>query len=143
MKEIFKNTLEKLDTLDTIEFIDRDRGQLEGYSQRPEVKFPCALIKVNIPRRENLNAVIQRAICQIQIRVAFEKLIDQSNLNGLQRLENALEYYDTVESIQSLFQGLKLGKTEKWECISIIDEDRADFDVVRITFSTGFIKEYL
>lgn len=143
MKEIFKNTLLKLDTLDSVAFIDRDRGQLEGYNQRPEVKFPCALIKVNIPRRENLNAMIQRATCQIQIRVAFEKLIDQNNLNASQRLEKALEYYDTIEEIESLFQGLKLGKTEKWECTSIIDEDRADFDVVRITFATGFVKEYL
>jgi len=142
MKQTFKNTLLKLQESNLVEFIDRDSGQIDRYEQRPEVKFPCALIKVNQPSRENLNPMIQRITETIQIRIASEKIAEQNNLNDAQRLEKALEYYDTIEEITGLFQGLKLGNTDKWKCNSIIDEDRADFNVVRITFSTGFIKEY-
>lgn len=142
MKEIFKNTLEKLDASNLVAFIDRDRGQIDQYQTRPAVKFPTALLKVQQPRRETLNPAVQRITCSVQIRIVKEKIIEQNNLNGVQRLEKALEYYDTVEAIVSLFQGLKLGNTDRWVCTSIIDEDRTDFDVVRITFSTSYLKEF-
>lgn len=142
MKETFKNTLLKLQDSNLIAFIDRDRGQIDRYEERPAVKFPCALIKVNQPRRENLNPLIQRITETIQIRIATEKLIEQNNLNGSERLNQALGYYDTIEAIINLFQGLKLGNTDKWECSSVIDEDRSDFDVVRITFATGRMEEF-
>lgn len=141
MKQIFIDTLNKLDQSNLLAFIDRDRGQIDRYETRPAVKFPCALIKVNQPRRENLNPLMQRVQVSVQIRMAFERTIEQNNLNGAHRLDAALEYYDTIEVVESLFQGLKLGNTDKWECVSIIDEDRNDFDVVRITFNTGYIKE--
>ncbi|HCU46670.1 MAG TPA: hypothetical protein DF610_19305 [Sphingobacterium sp.] len=140
MKNTFLETHKKISSSNLVAFIDRDRGQIDVYKDRPAVKFPCALIKVNQPRRENLNPAIQRINYTIQIRVAFEKLIEQNNLNGTQRLEQALEYYDSIEQIESLFQGLKLGKTDRWNCVSIIDEDRSDFDVVKMTFTTSGIK---
>ncbi|WP_149913507.1 hypothetical protein [Sphingobacterium cavernae] len=142
MKQTFINTLNKLEESNLIEFIDRDRGQLENYETRPEVKFPCALIKVNQPRRENLNPLMQRVTQTIQIRIAFERYIEHNNLNSAQRLEKSLAYYDTIESVLGLFQGLKLGNTYKWECISIIDEDNRNFDIVRLTFTTGKVEEF-
>lgn len=142
MKEIFKNTLEKLVQSNLVAFVDRDRGQIDRYDQRPAIKFPTALLKVNCPQRENLNPMIQRVRCQIQIRLVFEKTVDQHSLNDAGRLDQALSYYSYIDAIESLFQGLKLGKTDKWECTSTVDEDRADFDVVKLTFSTAYLKEF-
>lgn len=142
MKEIFKNTLNKLNESKLVAFIDRDRGQIDQYNERPAVKFPCALIKVNLPNRKDYSAMMQRIECRVTIRVAFEKLIEHSNLTTPQRLQKALEYYDTVEAIDRLFQGLSLGNTDAWECISTIDEERADMDVVRLEFRTGYVKMF-
>lgn len=136
MKNTFLETHKKISSSNLVAFIDRDRGQIDVYKDRPAIKFPCALIKVNQPRRKNLSGCTQQVTESIQIRIAFEQVIDQHNLQNEQRLNKALEYYDTIEALASLFQGLKLGYTDKWECTSIIDEDRADFNVVRITFST-------
>lgn len=141
MKTLFKNTHQKLKDSGLVAFIDRDRGQIDRYDTRPAVKFPCALIKVNQPRRENLNPTVQRVTTSVQIRIAFERAIEQHNLQPNTRLDQALQYYDTIEEVETLFQGLNLGNTDRWICTSVIDEDRADFDIVRITFTTGFIKE--
>lgn len=142
MKEIFKNTLNKLDESKLVAFIDRDRGQIDQYNDRPAVKFPCALIKVNEPNRRDYSSVMQRIECRITIRIAFEKLIEHSNLTTPQRLQKALEYYDIAEAVERLFQGLNAGDTDPWECISKIDEERSDMDVVRLEFRTGYVKLY-
>ncbi|MGJ1287603.1 hypothetical protein [Sphingobacterium sp. UBA6308] len=141
MKTTFLKTHQTLQDSQLFNFIDRDRGQIDRYEQRPAVKFPCALIKVNQPKRENLNSVMQRITETVQIRIAFEKNIDQHNLQTAERLEQALQYYDTIETIRTLFQGLKLGNTDRWICTSIIDENRPDFDIVQITFTTSKIEE--
>ncbi|WP_437918429.1 hypothetical protein [Sphingobacterium sp. LRF_L2] len=142
MKNIFLNTHKKLTDSKLVEFVDRDRGQIDRYENRPSVKFPCALIKVNIPKSENLNPAIQRRNVTVQIRVAFERTKEQHNLQSQEILNDALRYYDSIEDIEKMFQGLKLGNTDRWVCTGIIDEDRTDFDVVRITFATTFMKEF-
>ncbi|WP_336834064.1 hypothetical protein [Sphingobacterium siyangense] len=142
MKNTFLNTHKKLSASSLFSFVDRDTGQIDLYKERPAVKFPCVLIKVNQVKRDNLNPMMQRVHETIQIRGAFERTIGQSNLQDAQRLEKALEYYDAIEAVMSLFQGLKLGDTDKWICTSAIDEDRPDFDVVKITFTTTRIEEF-
>lgn len=72
MKEIFQGTLERLRQSNLVEFIDRDRGQVDQYETRPAVKFPCALIKVNLIKRANLSTMMQRIECSITIRLASE-----------------------------------------------------------------------
>lgn len=141
MKTTFLKTHQTLQDSQLFNFIDRDRGQIDRYEQRPAVKFPCALIKVNQPKRENLNSIMQRVTETVQIRIAFERNIDQHNLQSAERLELALQYYDTIEDVKTLFQGLKLGNTDRWICTSIVDDNRPDFDVVQITFATSKIEE--
>lgn len=141
MKTTFLKTHQTLQASQLFSFIDRDRGQIDRYDQRPAVRFPCALIKVNQPKRENLSSFIQRITETVQIRIAFEKTIDQHNLQDSERLTKALDYYDTIEEVKTLFQGLKLVNTDRWICTSIIDENRPDFDVVQITFTTSRIEE--
>jgi hypothetical protein len=136
MKTTFLDTHKKLTGSKQFAFVDRDYGQLDVYDKRPAVKFPCALIKVNQPNRENLHPFMQRVSETIQIRLGFEKNIAHHNLQSAVRLEKALEYYDWSEAIKEMFQGLKLGDTDKWICTSVIDEERADFDILKLTFTT-------
>lgn len=142
MKDTFFNTHQKLANSHLFSYINRDLAQIDVYKDRPAVKFPCALLKVNQTKRENLNPMVQRVHYSVQIRAAFDRNIEQHNLQPVQRLEKALQYYDAIERITELFQGLKLGKTDKWTCTSIIDEDRPDFDVVKITFETSETVEF-
>ena len=135
MKNTFLETHKKINASGLVQYIDRDRGQIDIYQERPAVKFPCALIKVNQPRRNNLSSSTQQITETIQIRIAFEQIIDQHNLQSAQRLDKALDYYDAIQEVIKLFQGLKLGDTDRLICTSVVDEDRADFDVVRLTFT--------
>ncbi len=141
MKAIYLTVLELLATIPAINFSDRDRGQIDRYTDRPAVQFPCALIKVNFPKRKNLDSRTQMITASIVVRVAFERLSDASSISTEQRRNSALAYYDAVESIENVFQGFADSRLSPLECTSTIDEERPDLDVVRFTFSTNLVKE--
>ena len=142
MKKIYIKTLQRLSEAPKIKFVDKDRGQLDHYEQRPAVKFPCALVTVSSPKRKNLASDTQLCSDQVSIRLAFERVGDTSNIASAGRLSLALNFYDTVEEIEALFQGFTDAEMNPWECISVIEEMRADFEVVRLTFSTSYTKEF-
>ncbi|QNK63960.1 hypothetical protein H7F33_05565 [Pedobacter sp. PAMC26386] len=139
MKKIYLKTLEKFKELPEIKFVDKDRAQIDT-SERPAVKFPCALISISLPKRKNLAADLQLCACTISIRIAFERFADSSNLSPQARLNLALEYYDIVERVEALFQGYTDAEMNPWECTSSIEEVRPDLDVMRLSFSTSFTK---
>jgi len=142
MKNIYLKTLAKFGEVPGIKFVDKDRGQLDHYEQRPSVKFPCALVTVSAPKRKNLASDIQMCNAQISIRLAFERVGDTSSISGAGRLSLALNFYDTVELIEALFQGFTDAEMNPWECTSVVEEMRSDFEVVRLTFTTSYTKEF-
>lgn len=146
MKQSFLITSEKLKTgLTWLKLIDRDRGQLDHYGEGgPGVPFPCALLKISMPKRKNLTVggTKQMRGVTITVRVAFERLYDSSsiNTNAASRLK-AMEYYDRCEEVDELLQGFKDAYfNSPFECTATIDEERQDMDVVRFTFSTMVVK---
>lgn len=144
MKTIYLNTLEKLGQ-SPAKYIDRDRGQIDKYDGRPAVKFPCALISISLPKSKNFDTdgELQHKSVNVTVRLAFERLNDASNISSETRRAQAVEYYDTVEMVENLLQGWDCkGKTSEWECISTIDEQRPDMDIVRFVFNSSFVKEY-
>lgn len=141
MKTIYLNTLEKYKELPAIKLVDRDRGQIDRYEGRPSVKFPCALLKISLPKRKNLDSTTQMCTANITMRIAFERLNEANSITSATRLAQALEYYGIANDIESLFQGFAPGNMTPWECISTIDEERPDLDIVRFVFTSNFVKE--
>lgn len=142
MKQTFLITTSKLKELTWLKMSDRDRGQLDHYEGKPSVIFPCALIKINMPKRKNWSQQTQLRNLSIQIRVAFERLYDASTLNSSEtnRLK-ALDYYDKIEEVDELFQGFRDSYFNgAWECTATFDEERPDYDIIRFTFSTSVVK---
>ncbi|TZF81807.1 hypothetical protein FW774_17270 [Pedobacter sp. BS3] len=142
MKTIYLNTLDKLGELPTIQYADRDRGQIDKYEGKPAVKFPCCLISVSLPKRKNLDTHTQLCNVTVTLRFAFERLNDASNIASETRRAQAVKYYDTVEAAETLFQGWNCGgKTSPLECTATVDEQRPDMDIVRFTFTGTYVKD--
>jgi hypothetical protein len=142
MKETFLKTTAALKTLTWLKMSDRDRGQIDHYETRPQVLFPCALVSISMPKRKNYTiGGKQQRMITITIRLACERLIDGSSLNTDANRAKALDYYDKAEAIDEMFQGFTDPYfTTAWECTATVDEQRADFDIMRFTFSTMIIK---
>jgi len=140
MKKLYLKTLTKFSERPGIKFVDKDRGQIDHYETRPAVKLPCALVSISIPKRKNLASDAQLCNAVITIRLAFERYGDTSNISNQQRLNLALAYCDEVEAVEVLFQGYTDNEMSPWECVSTIEEQRPDFEVVKFTFATCFTK---
>lgn len=141
MKTTYLKITAKLKEANFIKMIARDRGQIDKYEGKPQVIFPCALISISLPKRKNLDRFTQNKTCTITIRLAFERLYDDSNLNSETNQLKALEYYDRIEQVDGLFQGFTDPHfSSPWECTATIDEQRPDYDIVRFTYVTNFIK---
>lgn len=140
MKTIYLKTLNRLKECPTLKHIDKDRGQIDAYEQRPAVQFPCALISISLPKRKNITKTIQVCQCSVTVRLAFERFAEASNITSQNRLNIALQYYDAIDEVESLLQGYSDSEMNAWECTSAIEEQRPDFDVIRLTFSTAFKK---
>lgn len=142
MKNIFLKTKSLIEETNLVTFIDRDKNQIDNYDVRPAVKFPCALINIAITKRKNLDSKKQLCNCTITVRVAFERKGESSNISSQSRIDMALSYYDTVDGLEAKLQGYEDSEVNPFECLSTIDEQRPDFDVVRLTFATSFIKQF-
>lgn len=141
MKTTFLKTQAKVMELPWLKLADRDRGQIDNYEGNPPVIFPCALISVSFPKRKNLTTAKQMRSVSITVRFAFERLYDSSSLNSEANRLKAMDYYDKVEQADELLQGFKDSYfTGAWECLSTIQEERPDMDVVRFTFTTNIMK---
>jgi len=140
MKKIYLKTLERFKEMPSIKFVDKDRAQIDT-GESPAVQFPCALISISLPKRKNLTETLQLCECNITIRIAQERFADSSSLSDTQHLNLALQYYDTIEEVETLFQGFGDSEMNRWECISSIEEQRADLDVMVFVFKTGFTKQ--
>lgn len=141
MKSTFLITQQKLAELNWLKFTDRDKGQLEAYEGKPAVLFPCALISVSMPKRNNLTKVKQMRTVSITIRLGFEKLYDSSSLNNETNRLKAVDYYDKIEEVDELLQGFANGHfASAWQCTATVDEQRPDFDIVRFTFTSTIVK---
>lgn len=140
MRTIYLKTLDRFKEIPSIKHVDRDRGQIDKYNDRPPVKFPCGLVSISLTKRKNLTNTDQMVKCRVVIRLAFERLADASSISPQERINKALEYYDTVEEVDAKFQGFEDAEMDAWECIATVDEGRPDLDIVRFTFETGFIK---
>lgn len=112
MKEIYtalaKHLSEKCAFLRTI---DIDRGQLNtlySESSRPEVAFPCLLLRITIRRAIDITPYEQDCEATIQFTYATDRVTETASHFARERQLQGLKPYDEVTSIYNALQG--------WDC---------------------------
>ena len=137
MKKVFLDITEKLDNIQTLQWIDEDKGQLNF--ERPPVLFPCALVDIQLPKTDNLNARMQRCDMLITVRVAFDFSGNTSKGTPEAARAKSLEYYDIVEEVYKALQGYATPNFNPLERKSFYQEKRPDgYKVVAIPFTSEF-----
>jgi hypothetical protein len=141
MKELYLSILQYLESITELNYIDKDKGQLEAYQTRPAVAFPCALIKLNLPTIEKLGKGVQRCTADFTIRLAFDYVGATSSQTPTLTLHQSLNYFDVVEKVQNCLQD-SLFKNHTIRQVSAIEETRPDgLLVLNVRFATTYTRE--
>lgn len=110
---IFLATLKRIkEEVPAIQYISPDLGQLEGYSTRPAVAFPCVLHDFNGWVYENLGDGVQAAEGDVIIKLGFAQYGNSSNLTEPQWLEESLKYWDIENDLNKALHGWSPGEYE-------------------------------
>lgn len=141
MKTILIATMEQLQKeIPEFRYIGEDFGQVDFYDTSPSVKFPCALININLIRYETISKEKQRANVTLQVR-----LIDDSSIYGNIQApkchqQKAFEIFDLMEAVRMALQGFHGELFREFKLESIVKQNRQDYlREYILTYQTGFI----
>lgn len=111
MKTIYKAILARLKPFidnGTIKWIDWDKGQLKktGEKDRPDVNYPCALIRISLSNCTDVTDHIQDCKALVTITLAFNVESQRTSADVPEEVrEQHLEPYDVIADVYSLLQG--------------------------------------
>lgn len=139
MKELFQYLRNRLKTLSSIVWVDKDKGQINRFNMRPAIGFPAALIKIDYPRTDAVSKKKQRCFCRITVRLVWDYNGDTDSTTENAELTESLSYFDTCNEVYDLLQA-EIDHTifqKPLERISQTEESRNDgLLVVNMVFET-------
>lgn len=137
MKIIYNTILDKLMEITAFRWADMDKGQLD--IPNPPVDFPCALIRIDLPKCDDIGGNAQQVISGVTIRLAF-KFTGQTSASTPEEVRNqSLSYFDTIEEVYKKFQGLTTDELSAFSRKQGFHEPRLDgITVYAMRFETDF-----
>ena len=140
MREIYQKVRAQLKEVPLLKYIDLDTAQLEKYTGKPPVNFPCALIRIALTGCTDLGGGVQRCTCLVTVRLAFDfPKMETASIYTDVKIDNALSYFDTYEAAYKALQGYTDSEVEEFSRTSATPEMREDgLTVLAIPFSTEF-----
>lgn len=88
-----------------IRYIDQDLGQLDIYSDRPAVSFPCVLIDFSGTNYDQLSGNVEMGTSKIRMKLAFAPFSSANSLGSMGVREKALNYYECEALLYKAFKG--------------------------------------
>lgn len=140
MKEIYLNLLSKLEPLGWLQWADLDKGQF-AVQQRPEVSFPCCLIKISNASAQTVSDEYQIITANITLRVAFTFVGITAMATPEAKRNISLEYLNQIEEIYQNINGKVNHQGRPYEFQAQSEQDLTGIRVVNMTFRTFFKKE--
>ena len=140
MKVIYSALIARLkETVPALKWIDWDTGQLEANTERPAVRFPCALITISIPQAKDITETIQDCTTHVVVRLAFDPMERTSSEAPPEAREQALQPYDVIADTYAALQGFETPHFHALSRTSQAKENnRLGLFVYRISFKTDF-----
>lgn len=140
MKVIYTAVLARLrEKVPALQWIDWDTAQLDVQTDRPAVKFPCALISISIPRSKDITDTIQDCEAQVTVRLAFDRTDRTSSEAPPEVRDKGMQPYDVIEEVYAALQGFETSNFHALSRTSQAKENtRNGMFIYRITFKTDF-----
>lgn len=127
----------------TLRWMDWDKGQLKKKNDtgRYPVAYPCALVRIAIPKAEDVTDTIQDCVGTITITLAFDPLgMGRTAANAPEEVrEQGLEPYDVIADVYKLLQGFGTDEFSPLSRKSAGELTHPDLFVYQIVFNTEFV----
>lgn len=121
---IYKTVLQKLAEISALKWIDKNKGQLDYAA--PPIAMPCALIRVNLPKCDDLGGNVQQCIGSFSVTLAF-KFGGETSKSTPEAIRNqSLEYYQLVEDVYKKLQGYSTSELSPFSRKRVDEEIRQD-----------------
>lgn len=142
MKKLFLYLREKLQSIESINWVDLDKGQLNGFEGRPAIDFPAALIRIEYPRTVKVTRQEQQAAVLITISIVYDCMDDTDSNTPEGILNRSLEFYDINDSVHKALQGqidnsVMRSPLERTSLRDIVRMDK--LKVFSMTYSTNIL----
>lgn len=143
MKHIFLEVQERIkQTIPEVKWTDQDLGQLEFYTERPAVLFPCVLIDFDDISYSDMGMHAQLCNCNLKLRIGFNVVQHSNNVTPNNQREKALEIFDVLAKIHNKLHGWSGSNFGELTRIRMVAEPREDsLRVYIIHFSVSY-EEY-
>ena len=106
MKHIFLEIQQRIkDTVPEVKWIDQDLGQLEFYTERPPVLFPCVLIDFDDITFSDMGNHAQICSATVKLRVAFNVVQHSNGVTPQSQRDKALEIFDVMAKLHQYLHG--------------------------------------
>lgn len=142
MKDIFLAIREKLMTINSINWVDLNKGQINNYEVRPAIDFPAALLTIAMPRTAKLSRKEQQCDITITVDVVFDFIDDTDSITADEAVVQSLAVYDMANEVYKALQGDSLDGILRapMERIAQQDPRRADkLKVIQLVFTSRYI----
>lgn len=138
MKKVFLAIIERLKNVQSLRFIDLDKGHLDNYETRPNVAFPAAVFDFDT-NATTITENIQRVVGQLTVRAAFDYSGETSSNTPGEILSESLNYFDVIDAIKAALHGFTSKEIDYIEHTGTQTEGRGDgLNVKRISFEIGY-----
>lgn len=145
MKTIYNALLNRAAPLlqnNTLRWFDWNKGQLKKADEagRYPVPFPCALVRIDIPKTKDVTDTLQDCKATIAITLAFDPLsMGRTAANAPEEIRaQGLEPYDTIADVYKLLQGFGTDQFSPLSRKSAKELTHPDLFVYEIVFATEF-----
>ena len=139
MKNIYEAIAAQLKAnVPELKWIDLEKGQMNF--ARPPILFPAALIQIQLPKTENLNAKKQMCNALITVRLCFDYNgnTDITSTPDEARAES-LAYFDIKQKVYINLQAFSTSEMNGLERVNEFDDLRPDnYKVSGISFATHY-----
>lgn len=140
MKLIYNKIIALLSEIESIHFLDLDKGQLE--TNNTAVAFPAVLVNINLPECRDITDLEQRVRAQIVLRVAFDYTGETSAAAPEGVREQSLSYFDLLDEVYAKLQGYADADIDTISRRGVQQELREDgLKVTQIMFECWFDDE--
>lgn len=129
MKTIYKAVSARIkSSVPEIAMVDYEKGQMNVKpGERPALKFPCALVRIEIPTANDTTDTTQDCKARVTVRLIFEVLRSQtSTMHSDEKMEQSLEPYDVIADVYAALQGFETNDFNALSRKSSADEKRSD-----------------
>ncbi|NCB68478.1 MAG: hypothetical protein EOM47_06480 [Bacteroidia bacterium] len=129
MKTIYKAISARLKTeVPELAWIDYDKGQMNVKpGERPALKFPAALLRIEVPTASDITDTTQDASARITVRLIFEALKSETaTAYSEAKQDKSLEPYDVIADVYAALQGYETNHFNALSRKSSSDEKRTD-----------------